>query len=68
MHVNRSGSQYTYEVDTLKTAAILQVVSIIEDCWREAAQRPTMKQIFERLKVIVDGLKTQESGHKSALR
>lgn len=46
----------------------LQVVSIIEDCWKEAAQRPTMKQIFERLKVIVDGLKAEEAGHKSALR
>ena len=54
--------------EAVSIAAILQVVSIIEDCWKEAAQRPSMKQIFERLKVIVEGLKAQESGHKSALR
>jgi len=46
----------------------LQVVSIVEDCWKDAAQRPTMKQIFDRLKIIVDGLKRQESGQRSALR
>ena len=46
----------------------LQAVSIIEDCWKEAAQRPSMKQIFDRLKGIVEGLKAQEAGQKSALR
>ena len=53
---------------TLSRIVRLQVVSIIEDCWKDAAQRPSMKQIFERLKVIVDNLKMQEAGQKSALR
>jgi hypothetical protein len=46
----------------------MQVVKIIEDCWKDAAERPTMKQVFDRLKVIVDGLRSHETGHKSAHR
>ena len=48
---------------------LLQVCDIVEDCWKGAAdQRPSMKQVFDRLKVIVDDLKSRETEKKSAHR
>lgn len=64
----RKGEAFLCDHDDGEQGCNLQVMSIIEDCWKDAAQRPSMKQIFDRLKVIVESLKMQEAGHKSALR